>query len=62
MDYAFEKLGWDKVIHLIEEGNEASVAVARKLGSEMLYVLHGIPGITDDTLFIFGQNAPRSSS
>jgi len=62
MDYAFEELGWDQVIHLIEEGNEASVAVAQKLGSEMLYVLHGIPGITDDTLFIFGQNAPRASS
>jgi RimJ/RimL family protein N-acetyltransferase len=38
MDYAFEVLGWQRVIHCIDRGNEASKGVARKLGSRFLYV------------------------
>ena len=33
MDYAFEVLGWEKVIHLIHPENVNSQVVARKLGS-----------------------------
>jgi len=33
MDYAFDVLGWDKVIHCIDENNLASQGVAKKLGS-----------------------------
>jgi RimJ/RimL family protein N-acetyltransferase len=33
MDWAFDALGWDEVIHTIAPGNRASQAVARKLGS-----------------------------
>ena len=33
MDYAFDVLGWDKVIHCVHVDNLASQAVARKLGS-----------------------------
>ncbi len=33
MDWAFETLGWDEVIHCITPDNQASQAVARKLGS-----------------------------
>ena len=33
MNWAFSELGWDEVIHAIEPDNEASIAVARKLGS-----------------------------
>jgi RimJ/RimL family protein N-acetyltransferase len=33
IDWAFENLGWDRVIHPIDPENEASRAVARKLGS-----------------------------
>jgi len=33
IDWAFAELGWDEVIHVIERGNEASSAVAIKLGS-----------------------------
>jgi RimJ/RimL family protein N-acetyltransferase len=35
-DWAFDRLGWDRVIHSIDAGNEASQAVARKLGSRNL--------------------------
>lgn len=33
MDYAFDVLGWDDVIHSISPGNTASQAVAQRLGS-----------------------------
>ena len=33
MDFAFDELGWDSVIHLIAPENDNSKAVARKLGS-----------------------------
>jgi RimJ/RimL family protein N-acetyltransferase len=35
MDYAFDVLGWDRVIHCIDENNLASQGVARKLGSRL---------------------------
>lgn len=33
MNWAFDALGWDEVIHIIAPGNRASEAVARKLGA-----------------------------
>lgn len=36
MDYAVDRLGWDKIIHTIAPGNDGSVAVAKKLGSTLL--------------------------
>ena len=33
MDYAFDTLGWDEVIHSISPGNTASQTVAQRLGS-----------------------------
>jgi RimJ/RimL family protein N-acetyltransferase len=33
IDWAFDELGWDDVIHVIDPRNVASQAVARKLGS-----------------------------
>jgi len=34
IDWAFEALGWTDVIHTIAPGNMASIAVAKRLGSE----------------------------
>jgi RimJ/RimL family protein N-acetyltransferase len=36
IDWAFDNLGWTEVIHTIAPQNLASVAVARKLGSELM--------------------------
>jgi RimJ/RimL family protein N-acetyltransferase len=36
MDYAFDVLGWEHVIHCIDDANLASQGVARKLGSVYL--------------------------
>jgi RimJ/RimL family protein N-acetyltransferase len=33
IDFAFDQLGWDEVIHCIDPDNFASQAVARRLGS-----------------------------
>ncbi len=36
IDWAFDALGWEEVIHTIAPGNVNSQAVARKLGSQVL--------------------------
>ena len=36
MDYAFDVLGWESLIHCIDEANLASQGVAKKLGSAYL--------------------------
>lgn len=35
MDWAFEELGWDHVIHCIDKRNAPSIALALKLGSTL---------------------------
>lgn len=32
-DWAFDTLGWSEIIHCIDDGNERSIALARRLGS-----------------------------
>ena len=58
LNYTFDQLGWDHVIHVIMQGNEASIAVARKLGSRLEREQQGLPGITDETVLIYGQARP----
>ncbi len=59
-DFAFEQLGWDKVIHVILPGNAASVAVARKIGSEFLGTQQGLAAVTEEMVEIYGQDAPSN--
>jgi RimJ/RimL family protein N-acetyltransferase len=56
LGYVVKHLGWTSVVHVILEGNEASVAVARKLGSELLRTQQGLPGVTDERVLIYGQS------
>lgn len=58
LDHVFDTLGWEHVIHVILPGNEASIAVARKIGSGFLYPQEGLPGVTDETVHVYGQDAP----
>jgi RimJ/RimL family protein N-acetyltransferase len=55
--YAFTTLGWSQVIHVIMEGNEASIAVARKIGSSLVGERQSLPPVTDQKVFIYGQSA-----
>ena len=43
---------------MILQGNAASVAVAEKLGSRLVATQVGLPGITDQPVMIYGQDAP----
>jgi RimJ/RimL family protein N-acetyltransferase len=55
MDYAFDRLGWDEVIHTIAPDNSASAAVAQRLGSTR----HGPGSLPDpyahEAVDIWGQ-------
>jgi RimJ/RimL family protein N-acetyltransferase len=43
--YAFERLGWDRLICVILPGNRRSIAVAQRLGARLDHVaeIHGLP-------------------
>lgn len=59
LEYVFGTLGWNRVIHVILPDNAASIAVARKIGSAFLYPQEGLAGVTDETVHIYGQDAPK---
>jgi RimJ/RimL family protein N-acetyltransferase len=61
LDFAFGELGWERVIHVILAGNERSVAVAERIGSTLIGPQQGLPGVTDQEVLIFGQQAPGGS-
>ena len=58
IDFVFENLGWQRVIHCVLEGNEASAAVARRVGSRLIETRIGLPGITEGRVLIYGQDRP----
>jgi RimJ/RimL family protein N-acetyltransferase len=58
IDYAFGTLGWGRVIHVILKGNARSVAVATRLGSVLVATQTGLPGVTEEPVEIYAQDAP----
>jgi RimJ/RimL family protein N-acetyltransferase len=58
IEFVFGELGWPRVHHVIHEDNEASIALAAKLGSSLFRTYAGIPGITDRTVLVYAQ--PRA--
>lgn len=56
MDYAFEVLGWDEVIHCIDPGNAASQAVARRLGSTVRCSIDHQPPFDDHRVDVWAQS------
>ena len=55
MDFAFDQLGWDEVIHTIEPANANSQAVARRLGSSILRQAR-LPAPMDVDVDVWGQS------
>ncbi len=56
LDWVFDVLGWPKVIHCIDPVNQASIALARRLGS----TFRGqaiLPPPIDATVDVWGQSA-----
>ena len=56
MDFAFDVLGWDRVIHSIAPDNIASQGVARKLGSRRLGTAKLPEPYDDKTIDVWGQS------
>jgi len=55
MDFAFDTLGWDEVIHTIEPANVNSQAVAQRLGSSILRQAR-LPPPMDVAVDVWGQD------
>lgn len=58
VDHAFGTLGWPRVSHVILEGNDASVAVAERIGSKLIRRESKIEGVSDGPASVYGQDAP----
>jgi RimJ/RimL family protein N-acetyltransferase len=56
LEFVRQQLGWQRVVHVILEGNIGSVAVAEKLGSRFLRAQDGLPGVTEQRVMIYGQS------
>jgi RimJ/RimL family protein N-acetyltransferase len=54
MDWAFDMLGWTEVVHAIAPANARSQAVARRLGSRVLYEAI-LPAPLDVPVEMWGQ-------
>ena len=57
IDWAFDTLGWDEVIHCIGKDNAPSIALALRLGSKLRRRNVRLPAPIDDhTVDIYGQS------
>ena len=55
IDWAFDTLGWERVIHTIAPDNSNSQAVARKLGSQVLHATR-LPPPHEVDVEVWGQS------
>ena len=55
LPFVFETLGWDKVAHVIVEGNLGSIGVAERIGSTLQRSIHD--EASGRTRLIYGQTA-----
>lgn len=63
MDYAFDTLGWDNVIHCIDKANARSIALARRLGSTLQRENVAMPAPYEDILVdLYGQSRAQWKS
>lgn len=60
LDYVFDTLGWERVVHVIVVGNEASIGVAKSIGSTFIRSQMSLPGVTEQEVVIYGQDAPAT--
>lgn len=57
MDYAFDTLGWDRVIHTINPDNSPSIALAERLGSRRLEQVRLPDPYAHELVIAWGQDA-----
>ena len=57
IDWAFDHLGWDFVIHCIDKNNTPSIALAKRLGSTLQREDVAMPApFQDHKVDIYGQS------
>lgn len=57
IEWAFDSLGWDHVIHCIDKNNAASIALARRLGSQLEREAHRLaPPFEEHVVDLYGQS------
>ncbi len=59
MNYAFDELGWDKVIHVIDPQNKPSEALASALGSTIVGAVDELAGFGPMQLNLWGQSVDQ---
>ncbi len=60
ISWAFDNLGWTEVIHCIDPKNDASIGVAKSLGSYLMRTgVHGPAPFTDIVWDIYGQTVEQ---
>ena len=60
IDWAFDTLGWDDIIHCISPANLASKKVAQRLGSTLLREGRLLPPPSDEVdVELWGQSRPQ---
>ena len=55
VDYVFNTLGWDRIIHVIAEDNIASIKTAEAIGSKRMYEVGHLPPFGDVKCWAYGQ-------
>lgn len=58
VQYAFETLGWSRVIHVIDAKNTASIKTAEAIGSKRLYHIDSLPPFGEVDCWAYGQSRP----
>ena len=58
VDYVFNTLGWERIIHVIAEENIASIKTAESIGSQILYEIDHLPPFGECKLLAYGQIKP----
>lgn len=56
IDWVFDKLGWDEVVHTIHPDNANSIALAKRLGSAWMREAALPPPVQHFPVHLYGQN------
>ncbi len=59
VDFVFNRLGWDRVIHVIAEDNIGSIKTAEAIGSHYMYDVDNLPPFGDVKCLAYGQEKSR---
>ena len=55
VEYCFNTLGWDRIIHVIAEGNIGSIKTAEAIDSTRMYQIGNLPPFGDVQCWAYGQ-------